>query len=104
MPNKTCETPPLLLTFLEPAVAVACFGLQERGGPSEEDIERARAWGERLPEVGDLLVRSSSGAGAVLSETARSLAVLLWVMPDGQSLDFLGVQWSRQGLGGESST
>lgn len=104
MPNKTCETPPLLLAFLEPAVAVACFGLQQRGGPSEGDIERARAWGEKLPEVADLLVRSSPGAGAVLSETARSLAVLLWVMPEGQSIDFLGVQWSRQGLSGESST
>lgn len=95
--------PPLLLQFLELAVAVACTDLEKHGGPSEADVNRARAWGEKLPEVADLLVRSAPGAGAVLSETARSLAVLLWAMPEDQSIDFLGVQWGRHGSSGGSS-
>jgi hypothetical protein len=93
--SKTSEIPDLLLPFLEIGVSVAFTKLQAQGGPTDQEIEEARAWGERLPEVADLLVRSAPGAGAVLASTARALAVMIWVMPPGGSFDFLGVDWRR---------
>lgn len=89
------ELPPLFLPFLEAATATAYSRLQERGGPSDAEVEEARAWGEKLPEVADKLIRSAPGAGAVLASTARALAVLIWEAPPGQELDFLGVDWRR---------
>lgn len=89
------ELPPLLFPFLELATATAYAQLQARGGPTDAEIDEARAWGERLPEVADLLIRSSKGAGAVLEQTARALAVLLWCAPEGQEVSLFGVDWAR---------
>lgn len=85
----------MLLPFLEVATSIAYSKLLAQGGPTDSEIEEARAWGYRLPEVADLLIRSAPGAGAVLASTARALAVLMWCAPPGQSVDFLGVDWRR---------
>lgn len=61
--SKTCETPPLLIPFLELGVATAYSRLEAQGGPTDAEIDEARAWGERLPEVADLLIRSAPGEG-----------------------------------------
>jgi len=89
------ELPPLLVPFLELAVSTAYSRLQARGGPTDDEIDQARAWGEKLPEVADLLVRSSKGAGQTLASTARALAVLLWCAPQGQEVSLFGVDWRR---------
>lgn len=96
MPASTNrDLPPLFLPFLELATSVAYSKLQAQGGPTDAEVDEARAWGEKLPEVADKLVRSAPGAGKVLASTARALAVLIWEAPPGQELDFLGVRWTR---------
>lgn len=100
---------PLFSTFLTLAVNVALADLERRGGPTMDDVEEARAWGARLPEVADVMLfgevrrskttskTSGSSPGASLSLTARSLAVALWVLPEGHEVDLPGSVW--KGLG-----
>lgn len=68
----------LLTVALDAAVPFQILELQRQGGPSKDDIEKAREFGSELASKADtLLYGGKKGeAGRLFNQTARAIAVL----------------------------
>ena len=72
----------LLQTMMQAAVPLHIMQLQERGGPTEEDMKEAQETSDTLGERGDILLygRGNKGECAELfNRTAHAIAVLAFV-------------------------
>ena len=69
----------LLQMMMATAVPLHIMQLQDKGGPDDKDMERARAVSDKLGERGDVLLYGSDKKGEcaeMFNETARAIAIL----------------------------
>lgn len=82
-----------LVPALEAAVPLRILDLQSRGGPSDSDYERARAFSAILSEKGDQLLYASKKPGytaTLFNDLAQAIAVMAF-QPAG--IRVFWVQW-----------
>lgn len=91
----------ILASALDCAVALRILEIQQRGGPTDSDWDRAREIGQLLGEKGDLLMFTGKKKGEsakVFNETAYGIAILSFC-PGGVKL--FGRHWVSRVIGKE---
>ena len=87
------RTRALLCGTLEAGVPLAIVELHHRGGPTDQDRDRARDWGQMLAEKGDQLLFPGKDTAALMTMLIHSIAVLAFC-PGGVTL--FGAHWEAQ--------
>ena len=86
----------LLAIALSAAVPLRIMELEERGGPSEEDIATCQGWSDQLGEQGDVLLFGGGKKGQaahLFNQLAKSIAILSFC-PGGVRL--FGEHWESE--------
>lgn len=92
----------LLAEFLTATVPIRIMELKRRGGPTEEDFQRAREFSQVLGESGDALLFPVPGKTAALANRLAETVAVLAFVPGGITLFDQHYEAKVPGAGGRS--